>query len=411
MIVTFCTYDSPTYTGGPNSWLRRLLPKIISSGIDVQVLFFVDATSPQECSTFKYFTENKIQCKSFPFRSPTEQKISWILSILSIDPPDVFVPNMLIAPFYASRWVKESGIATIGVLHSDDEFHHGILKEFVFGHEAYRFSALVCVSEFLKQHVLDMGNTTTKIEQIPCGVPIPINQAQPPLEKLRLIYVGRLEEEQKRILDVARSLCQVLKVIPDSEAIIYGEGSAEPNVTKVLEEYGKGLPIILGGMIRNEQIQDVMLDAHILVLLSDYEGLPIALLEAMSCGLVPICLSTRSGISELVEDGVTGLIVNDRGDDFVNAVKRLRNEPNLWRKLSSAARTKVLDSYSSHLCTEKWLNLLHQLKQEPTSKKTIQIPSKLKLPPCNSVFAREDFRQNNLIVRSIKKLKQLLYLK
>ncbi|WP_371821102.1 glycosyltransferase [Chloracidobacterium sp. D] len=42
------------------------------------------------------------------------------------------------------------------------------------------------------------------------------------------------------------------------------------------------------------------------VLLSDYEGLPIALMEAMATGLVPICTAMRSGIGQLVVDGVTG---------------------------------------------------------------------------------------------------------
>ena len=53
-------------------------------------------------------------------------------------------------------------------------------------------------------------------------------------------------------------------------------------------------------------------------------GLPIALIEAMACGVVPICLQTRSGF---VEHGVTGLLVRDRGKDFIAAVQRLRQEP------------------------------------------------------------------------------------
>ncbi|QUV81159.1 glycosyltransferase [Chloracidobacterium sp. D] len=60
------------------------------------------------------------------------------------------------------------------------------------------------------------------------------------------------------------------------------------------------------GLVDNARIQALMAEHHMFVLLSDYEGLPIALMEAMATGLVPICTAMRSGIGQLVVDGVTG---------------------------------------------------------------------------------------------------------
>ena len=401
MKVTFCTYDNPTFTGGPNSWLRRLLPDLRQSGINIQVLFFIDAESPNQCPTYQMLTEAGIECISFSVKTSMERKIHWILATLAQRPPDIFVPNMIVAAFYASRWVKEAGIPTIGVLHSDDNFHRGVLEQFVFGNEVFQLSALVCVSEFLTQYVNNIGNTTTKICRISYGVPIPTKQAQSPIKNLKLIYVGRLEEEQKRISEVARGLCQVLKQITNTEATIYGDGSAKPEIEKIIKEEAKHLPIKLGGMVRNDQIQTVMLDTHVLVLLSDYEGLPIALMEAMACGLVPICLAIRSGISELVEDGVTGLLVNNRNDSLVQAVKRLKEEPKLWQTLSKAARTKVESTYSQPDCAEKWLSLLQKLHEKSNGKQIINCPKFLKLPPPNT-YLREDDRQIKVLLKLIK---------
>ena len=114
-------------------------------------------------------------------------------------------------------------------------------------------------------------------------------------------------------------------------------------------------------------------EAHVLVLLSDFEGLPIALMEGMACGLVPVCFKMRSGIPELVEDGVTGLLVSDRGDEFVRAIARLHNDRNLWERLSLSARSRIAADYSLNACAEKWMDLpansaMACLRQEHHSK-------------------------------------------
>ncbi|WP_260675920.1 MULTISPECIES: glycosyltransferase family 4 protein [Nostocales] len=408
--VTFCTYDDPAFTGGPNSWLRRLLPDLKLAGVEPQVLFFINADSPDDCPCFVNLRNQGISCQTFPWQTTTQQKIHWILSKLTEEPPDVFVPNMLAPAFYAIRWVKEAGIPTVGVLHSDEEFYWGVLREFVFGRTSYSLSALVCVSQFLTQKVSSIGNTATLIRQIPCGVTLPENFAQPPLERMRLIYVGRLVEEQKQISQVTSALCRAVREIPNTEAIIFGDGSAKANVEKILTTEGKGLPIKLAGLVDNARIQEVMLESHALVLLSDYEGLPIALMEAMACGVVPICLQMRSGIPELVEDGVTGLLVNDRGNEFVTAVKRLRNEVGLWERLSVSARAKIEAYYSSEVCTSKWVHLLTELHTNSQGVKAIKKPFWIKLPPVNSALAREDVRIPYFIFKFLRKLRQNLRL-
>lgn len=399
--VTFCTCDDPNYTGGPNSWLRRLLPALKVAGVEVSILFFVTTDSPEACPCFRDLHSQGIQCHAFRWQTTTEQKINWLLSKLAEDSPDVFVPNMLVAAFYASRWVRAAGIPTVGVLHSDDEFHRSVLNTFVLGEAVYQLSALVCVSKFLEQDVyrlLELEVDVTRdskilIRRIPCGVPLPQQPAQPPSDCLKLIYVGRLEEEQKQISEMTRALCRAVRVVPNVEAVIVGEGSARANVEKILTEEGKGLPIRLTGLVKNTQIQAVLSESHVIVLLSDYEGLPIALMEAMACGVVPICLQIRSGIPELVEDGVTGLLVSDKGDEFTNAVQRLKSEPELWRQLSSSARAKIEKYYSNEVSTTQWLNLFQELHKKAGIKQNISNPKRLDLPPVEPALAREDNRQ------------------
>ncbi len=410
MKVTFCTYDDPKFIGGPNSWLRRLLPALKFAGLEVSVLFFINSTDRAEhCPCYRNLHTQGINCQTFPWTTTTEQKIRWLLSKLSEAPPDIFVPNMLVPAFYASRWVKEAGILTIGVLHSDDEFYWGVVKEFVLSQTPYQLSALVCVSKFLEEYVSQSGKTKTLVKKISPGVPLPQQQATPPSECLKLIYVGRLEEEQKRISEVTYALCRVVREISNTEAVIFGSGSAKSNVEKILSEQAVELPVRLGGLVNNAQIQEVMLDHHVLVLLSDYEGLGLSVMEAMACGLVPICLRVRCGIPELVEDGITGLLINDRGDDFVAAVRRLKTNPELWHRLSLAARAKIQTGYSNEVCTKQWLDLFSELQEQSKVKKEIRNPFWLRLPPVKPYFAKEDRRKTQILFKKIvRKIKRLV---
>jgi glycosyltransferase involved in cell wall biosynthesis len=242
-------------------------------------------------------------------------------------------------------------------MHSDDAFYRRIFDEFVLGPAGNCVSDLVCVSEFLAQAAAD-ANTATSMHLIPYGVPIPDRTANVSKEPLRLIYVGRLVEEQKKILEVSRALCRVVREVPGTEAIIYGNGPDRERVKRSLANEDVGTGVRLGGQIDNADIQKVMLDADVVVLLSDYEGLPIALLEAMACGLVPVCLRIRSGVGQLVEHGRTGFLVDDRGDDFVGTIRTIASNPELRSRISAAAREAIVGGYSDEANAMRWMELL-----------------------------------------------------
>ncbi|MBC8160107.1 MAG: glycosyltransferase family 4 protein, partial [Roseiflexaceae bacterium] len=215
--------------------------------------------------------------------------------------------------------------------------------------------------------------------------------ASAPTSELRLLYVGRLVEAQKRASDVARALCQAACELPGVTAALYGAGGARPAVERIIGAAGVGERVQLGGELLADQVQPTMLGAHALVLLSDYEGLPIALLEAMACGLVPICTPMRSGIGELVEHELTGLLVADRGDGFVAAVRRLRDEPGLWQRLSLAARAHAVKHYGELSAAQRWAELLSSLPNTAALRE-VERPWRLQLPPTHPAFAREDHR-------------------
>jgi glycosyltransferase involved in cell wall biosynthesis len=314
------------------------------------------------------------------------------LSELAKSPPDVFVPNLVVAGYYAARWVSRAGIPTVGILHSDDPFYDALRERFAAGSKRLRLSALVCVSRELEEQSRSLVPASVEVRRIPYGVPVPRTPRRRDTSGLRLAYVGRLAEEQKRITEQTRALCRVVREIPGTEAVLYGDGPDRRRMEAVLADEGKGLPVRWGGLIESRHMQEILLGFDVLVLLSDYEGLPIAVLEAMACGVVPVCLRMRSGIPELVEDGVSGIIVEDRGGTFTSAIQRLHDNPTLWATLSNNARLKIESGYSMAHCANEWAAFLRERAQQNKKTNPIAIPRSIFLPTVHPALAGADPR-------------------
>jgi colanic acid/amylovoran biosynthesis glycosyltransferase len=413
MKVTICTRESSNLSGGQNTWLCNFLPELRRLGIEPRVLCF--SLSPEtEFSTVLSLREVGISCTTCFDKEKryTEQRVRWLLEQLAEDPPDVFVANMVIpAAYYAGRWLREAGIPTVGTCHIgvDHFLYRGLLNQFVLGRDAYRVSALVCVSNYLKSDVVKRRPKGVLVRSIPCGVAIPKNAAKKPSGPLRLAYVGRLTEEAKRISEVTHVLCRAVREIPGVEALIYGDGEERAVVERILREKADGLPVYLVGYVENDRIRKHLLKCHAVVLLSDWEGLGLGLLEGMALGLVPIGLRhAHGGAPELIEDGVTGLLVDDRGDGFVAAVRRLREDPALWKRLARSARAQVEAKYSIEICAARWKELLSELANSSASRKPLRIPTDFDLPPVHTALAELDERAPRPHQRLIRQARHLV---
>jgi colanic acid/amylovoran biosynthesis glycosyltransferase len=398
MKVTFCTSEYDNLSGGQNTWLCRFLPKLRGCGIESRVLCFT-LKREEELPTVRSLRQAGFTCTTVSDEENkyTEQRVRWLLERLADDPADVFVINMVIpAAYYAGRFVREAGIPTVGICHVgvDHFLYPGLLDQFVLGRTGYQVSAFVCVSKYLEQDVLKRNPEGILVRSIPCGVPVPKDVTQKPSRRLRIAYVGRLAEEAKRISEVTHALCRAVREVPDTEAFIYGDGEERAVVERILREEGNGWPVHLVGRLENDQVSKHLLKCHVVVLLSDWEGLGLSLLEGMACGLVPIGFRhARGGAPELIEDGVTGLLVDDRGDGFVAAVRRLREDPGLWKRLARSARARVETEYSEEICAARWQKLLGEVVAGSRApRKPLRIPCRLHLPPVHPALAVMDDR-------------------
>ncbi len=412
MKVTFCTRESDKVSGGQNTWLCWFLPELSRRGIEPRLLCFT-SSAKEELPTVRSLRQSGISCTtaSREERRYTEQGVRWLLEQLAEDPPDVFVSNMIIpAAYYAGRWLREAGIPTVGICHGGGmyEFYPGLLDEFVLGRAPYKVSALVCVSKDLEQDVVKRNPKGVLLRRIFCGVSVPDDMARKLTGQLRLVYVGQLVEERKRISEVTNALCRAVREVPGTEASIYGDGPDRGIVEQIIQNEDNGLPVRLVGFVESDEIRKRLLESHVIVLLSDHEGLPVSVLEAMACGVVPIGLRGAPGVTELVVDGVTGLLVDDRSEGLVAAVRRLREDPALWERLALSARARVEADYSLDICTTRWRELLENLVNSSGSPKRLRIPWQINLPPVHAALVTIDERVPRPHQRLIGRTQRLL---
>lgn len=374
MKITICAYDAPNNMDGPTVWMKRLLPYLKNNGIEVRIIYI--APRHKNLPAYDHFTKAGFKCRLIYWDLFHEEKIIAIIKDLQENTPDIFIPNYFPFAFIAGRWAKQAGIPTVMILHNDDAFHHKLVDEYAVKNGIYNVSAVVAVSKLITGVVQKNVTNDTVIKYIPYGAPLSKTvTAYTPKKTMGIVYAGRIEERQKRISVVANAFCKVAKEVPGTTCTIYGSGRDEPALKKLLEEKANGLPVKYGGKLDSSKVMQHLLQNHVFVLLSDWEGIPISLMEAMGCGLVPVCYNIRSGITELIDNGINGILIDDRDTAFVQAIKMLKADPDKWQAMSAAARKKIEEEYSEDICNKKWISLFNELIATAAPKKEIAVPS------------------------------------
>jgi glycosyltransferase involved in cell wall biosynthesis len=326
------------------------------------------------------------------YHATTERRVRWLLTQLIINTPDIFIPNLMPAAYFASKWCKKAGIPTVGVLRSVDSFHEGFLEEFAFGKPEFRQTAFVGVSSQAVEMIHKCPVEFTAVDQIPSPVNFPDHPTKPDSKTFGVLYSGRLVRRNKRIDLVTKAFCQAAKQVPGTNYTLLGDGPDRATVQSELANLGKGLPIQLPGRITSLNMANELSKHHCIVLFSEYEGLPLALMEAMAMGLVPIGVRGCIGVEELIKDGVTGILLDDPMVDFPKAVSRLKNDPELFAKLSKNARDHIKNISALDLIADKWLRLFNAIKHAEGPRRPLRLPLQLNLPPLNPKMACEDDR-------------------
>jgi glycosyltransferase involved in cell wall biosynthesis len=210
----------------------------------------------------------------------------------------------------------------------------------------------------LRQSMIERGGNPDRIEVCYSGITSPLIAADSDADRRLvtelglipgvpvIVFAGRICE-QKRPSVLADILCALTAHKASFQALIIGDGELLPMLSKRVKEHGLGSHVKFLGMVDHDRWLDVLTVADIFLLPSQYEGISVALLEAMAMGLVPV-VSNVGGHAEVitVENG----FLIDHGisevDQYVSTLTKLLNDPAALAGISSAARQHVESAFS-----------------------------------------------------------------
>jgi glycosyltransferase involved in cell wall biosynthesis len=152
-----------------------------------------------------------------------------------------------------------------------------------------------------------------------------------------LLFVGRLDDDVKRVSALVRAFAGLAAEHPDADLVIGGDGPDGEDLRRLAAELAPGRVRFLGWVTGPEALAPLYNAAECLVLPSRSEGFPTVVGEAMACG-TPVLASRVGGVPELVVEGETGWLIPP-GDDaaLAAALSRVLARP----KEAAALRPRV----------------------------------------------------------------------
>jgi len=163
----------------------------------------------------------------------------------------------------------------------------------------------------------------------------------------RIVAVGRLSE-QKNFTMLINSISAVRKIFPDAYLDIYGEGPMREQLQKQINDLNLANCVTLCGAKGN--VQELIADAELFVMSSDYEGFPNALLEAVAIGIPVISTAFPTGVAyELIGDD-NGLIVPvDDADAMSDAIRKMLSDKARLAVMSDNNRESAKKYYTENV--------------------------------------------------------------
>jgi glycosyltransferase involved in cell wall biosynthesis len=179
----------------------------------------------------------------------------------------------------------------------------------------------------------------------PNGEPNPYDEPVP-----RLLCVGRLIPIKGHIV-LLRAFAEARKRLPELELEIAGRGPLEPALKALATELGIQESVTFLGHV--SPIQAAIERAAVVVVPSMGEGFGMVALEAMERAR-PVIAANIGGLSELVRDGETGILVPaGEAEPLADAIVQVAGDLELARAMGDAGRRRALSRFLQTACTER----------------------------------------------------------
>lgn len=209
-------------------------------------------------------------------------------------------------------------------------------------------------SESLRRAIVDLGCDPKKIEIQRTGIPLkefPFrDRAVPKNGEWQFVQAGRLIEK-KGLPVTLRAFSTFLMQYRSATLTIAGEGPLLSELQNLARELKIADHVSFTGFVSQEQLLEIYYRSHIFLHPSqtgrdgNQEGIPNSMLEAMATGL-PVFATEHGGIPEAIENGVSGVLVPERGEEVLaRALLNAAQDPDLLSQIARAGAEAVKHNF------------------------------------------------------------------
>ncbi|MHC5048727.1 MAG: glycosyltransferase family 4 protein [Planctomycetota bacterium] len=359
-VVSLVRCDA-TPVGGVTTWSKRLArafaePKL---GYDVRTLLVVTHPDSMPSPTANDDALTQV-CVVDPMADHWEAVHTVRRAIERLE-PSIVLPNYADLCYAAAIQLRPRGVRTIAVAHTDHVSYRDLIGFYD------RWDGAVGVSDACMRWLEPMA-ADRPTGKIVYGVPVAAApRSVDPRGPLSIAYVGRMAECQKRISDLlvlidgleARAVSYVFHVVGDGEDI---DGWRLALSERRLR-HGR---VIMRGRRRPEWVECFLRDIDVSVLVSDFEGTSITMLEAMGAGVVPAVTRVASGVNEWVRDGENGIVVPiGEPDTMAQRLAEVAADRSRIASMGQAAWQTVRGSISAEIMARRYRDLFDHVMDRP----------------------------------------------
>jgi GalNAc-alpha-(1->4)-GalNAc-alpha-(1->3)-diNAcBac-PP-undecaprenol alpha-1,4-N-acetyl-D-galactosaminyltransferase len=344
--------------GGAERVMSILANYWVSQGWEVTLMMLVDST--QSCF---YALDPRIKLKSLGL---AKNSANWLLAIyntgqrvtilrreIMADRPDVVISFMNSVNVYSILACWNLDIPTIVSEHTYPGATDATKIWQLLMKWSYRYADLVTV---LTQNAVPFYPATQGYRTIvmpnPVLTPPPVVITERLLPAPSLIAVGRLDPRKGFDL-LLRAFHQIHDRYPDWQLTILGEGESRSELEDLRSQLHLTDCVHFPGAVVN--VSDYLHQADLFVMSSRVEGFPMALCEAMVCGLPVVATDCLSGPRDIIEDGVNGVLVLTADvDALVVGLAAMISDPAKRRYLAQNA-PHILDRFGLERVMAIWM--------------------------------------------------------
>jgi glycosyltransferase involved in cell wall biosynthesis len=370
------------YLGGPTVFAERLARGLTGRGWDARILINETSTIRITEQLTPRAIPDDIILDFLPAGYYDEWGERWeaLVRYLEQQAPCIYIINgdwrhSVVAPRLSDR------VRIIGVVHADYELEYDQIDRL-----GLFMNAIVAVSDVIQfnvaHHFSHLASRTVTIRN---AVVAPAQMPAKPVEgPLHIAYCGELRRGQKRLPDMvrvahglaARNIPFVLTFIGDGPI----RAELEEQAGSLVEQGQVRFP----GRLDGAALIAALAPQHAFILTSEFEGLSIALLEAMSYGCVPV-LSDLVTQSMVVRDGFNGYTV-PVGDiaTFVGRLSTLAGDPALRQRMAQAAfQTIQTEGYRVEDMLDSYIALFDRIDRMVEEKRFVRPRGWMYSPPAS----------------------------